>query len=59
MSAGGFHKAIQNDLRGLNLACWCKLCDKHADGKPFGEQCPDCAQCHADVLGAIANGAPL
>jgi hypothetical protein len=48
-------KAIQNDLRGLNLACWCELCPKHADGKPFGEQCQDCAPCHADVLGAIAN----
>lgn len=49
-------KAIQNDLRGLNLACWCKLCDRHRDGKPFGELCLDCAPCHADVLGQIANG---
>lgn len=43
-------------LRGKNLACWCRLCARHAAGKPFGEDCPDCAPCHADVLGAIANG---
>ena len=32
--------AVQNDLRGKNLACWCAL------DKP----------CHADVLLEIANG---
>lgn len=45
------------DLRGFNLACWCHLCPKHAPtGKPFDEPCPDCAPCHADVLGRRANG---
>lgn len=43
-------------LRGRDLACWCRLCDRHADGLPLGETCPDCAPCHADVLLEIANG---
>lgn len=43
-------------LAGKNLACWCRLCPRHAAGKPFDEDCPDCAPCHADVLGALANG---
>ena len=43
------------ELRGKNLACWCRLCDEHADGKPFDVACPDCAPCHVDVLGEIAN----
>lgn len=42
-------------IRGKNLACWCKLCAKHRDGKPFGESCPDCEPCHCDPLGEIAN----
>lgn len=42
-------------LRGKNLACWCRLCDAHADGKPLGVECPDCAPCHADVLLELAN----
>ena len=25
------------------------------DGKPLGEPCPDCAPCHADPLGIVAN----
>jgi len=33
---------VRSELRGKNLACWCKL------GAP----------CHADVLLAIANGVP-
>lgn len=45
-------------LRGKNLACWCALCPRHRDGKPFGEPCADCAPCHTDVLGEIAN-API
>lgn len=44
-----------HELRGKNLSCWCRLCDKHAAGKPFGEACPDCAPCHADPLGERAN----
>lgn len=43
------------DLRGRNLACWCHLCDAHRDGKPFDVECPDCAPCHVDVLGPLAN----
>ncbi|WJY18703.1 DUF4326 domain-containing protein [Alteriqipengyuania flavescens] len=42
-------------LRGLNLACWCKLCSRHALGKPRGVDCPDCEPCHADVLLELAN----
>lgn len=42
-------------LRGHDLACWCKLCEQHQDGKPFDEVCEHCAPCHADVLGALAN----
>lgn len=42
-------------LRGRNLACWCKLCDKHAEGKPWNEDCPDCQPCHVDVLIRLAN----
>ena len=37
--------AVQHNLRGKNLACWCPLVDK--DGKPI--------PCHADVLLEIAN----
>lgn len=36
------------DLAGRDLACWCPLTDAH--GRPM--------PCHADVLLAIANGAP-
>ena len=46
-------------LAGRNLACWCALCARHADsGKPFDEDCADCAPCHADVLGRLAAIAP-
>lgn len=48
-------KAAQNDLRGLDLACWCKLCPEHKDGKPLGVDCESCAPCHADVLLFVAN----
>lgn len=44
-----------DDLRGRDLACWCRLCSRHADGKPASEDCPDCAPCHADVLLELAN----
>ena len=43
------------DLRGKDLACWCRLCDAHAAGKPRGVECADCAPCHADVLLELAN----
>jgi hypothetical protein len=38
----GMHDIVQHELRGMNLACWCK------PGTP----------CHADVLIEIANSAP-
>lgn len=44
-----------DDLRGRDLACWCKLCVRHQDGLPLGETCADCAPCHADVLLKLAN----
>ena len=43
-----------DDLRGKNLACWCRLCPEHANGKPFGISCSKCEPCHADVLGDAA-----
>lgn len=42
-------------LRGKDLACWCRLCEAHKDGKPMGVECPDCDPCHADVLLQMAN----
>lgn len=39
------------DLAGRHLACWCRLCERHKAGKPLGQTCPDCAPCHADVVG--------
>lgn len=44
-------------LKGKNLACYCRLCARHAiKGKRFSEPCADCAPCHADILGEIAQG---
>lgn len=43
------------ELRGLDLACWCKLCPVHADGLALGVTCADCAPCHATVLLEMAN----
>lgn len=47
---------IRAELRGKNLACWCRLCPTHTAGKPLGAECPDCAPCHSDILLRIANG---
>lgn len=47
---------IQRDLRGRNLACYCKLCPKHEAGRPLGTTCEACEPCHVDVLLPIANG---
>ncbi|MFL6864084.1 MAG: DUF4326 domain-containing protein [Allosphingosinicella sp.] len=44
------------ELRGRDLGCWCRLCDRHREGKPLDEVCPDCAICHVDPLGLVANG---
>ncbi len=53
----GFWLHRFTDIRDRNLACWCRLCARHAAaGKPFDEACKDCAPCHTDVLGARANG---
>lgn len=51
------HSDIYKALRGRNLACYCALCPRHeaAGGKPLNEPCPDCAPCHVDPLGEIAN----
>lgn len=49
-------KAWLAPLRGRDLACWCKLCAEHADGKPLGVECAECAPCHADVLLEVAHG---
>lgn len=51
--------AAQAELVGKNLACWCKLCDLHQDGKPFDSDCPYCDPCHADTLLKIANKGEL
>lgn len=46
---------VQQKLHGADLACWCPLCEKHADGLPLGVSCLSCATCHADVLLKVAN----
>jgi hypothetical protein len=46
---------VRAELHGKNLACWCRLCAVHKDGKPLGVECADCDPCHADVLLKIAN----
>lgn len=57
MLAAGWGRRRLDHARGYNLACWCRLCSRHAaTGKPFDEPCSDCAPCHTDVLGARANG---
>ena len=48
-------EAIQIELRGKNIGCWCSLCEKHQDGLPYGEKCTDCAPCHGNFLLDIAN----
>lgn len=36
---------VRRELAGRDLACWCRLTDKHGDPVP----------CHADVLLEVAN----
>ena len=43
------------EITGRDLACWCRLCHQHQDGKPLGVECANCAPCHADVLLRVAN----
>jgi hypothetical protein len=42
-------------LRGCDLACWCRLCSAHAQGRRLGDGCTECTPCHADVLLMVAN----
>lgn len=44
-----------DELRGLNLACWCKLCAMHAHGRRHGVLCSVCEPCHVDNLLELAN----
>jgi hypothetical protein len=50
-------EAARSELQSVNLACWCGLCDLHAQtGQPLdGTRCPYCDPCHCDTLGRIAN----
>lgn len=50
-----FQRSVEMSLNGKNLSCWCKLCEKHKDGKPLDEECADCQPCHVDPLGRAAN----
>ena len=50
-----YSEARLAEIRGKNIMCWCALCDRHKDGKPLNVACADCAPCHADPLGRIAN----
>lgn len=50
--------AMMSDLRHMNLACFCKLCPEHIDGKPLGVVCEACEPCHVDVLLEVANAQP-
>lgn len=52
---GALFQTEPHPLRGKNLACWCRVCPAHQDGKPLGVVCADCTPCHADVLLEIAN----
>jgi len=46
------------ELRGKNLGCYCRLCERHKDGLPLGEKCRECEPCHVDPLLEVANGGP-
>ena len=48
--------AARAELKGKDLACWCRLCELHRDGLPLGTRCPWCEPCHADTLLELANG---
>lgn len=58
VGTGKLNRYDIDELRGKDLACWCRLCDKHKNGKPIDEHCPDCDPCHADVLLELANQEP-
>lgn len=43
------------ELRGHDLACYCRLCSQHSDGLPLGTICGECDPCHGDFLLNEAN----
>lgn len=44
------------ELGGRNLACWCHLCELHAEtGRRWDRPCPFCDPCHVDTLLRLAN----
>lgn len=45
------------ELAGHNLACFCRLCPRHAGGLPVHEACRQCDPCHAETLLLVAGGA--
>lgn len=48
---------ILKNLPGKNLACFCRLCPLHEDGRVLGMECADCEPCHVDwMLPFIARG---
>jgi hypothetical protein len=50
---GFTHGQARRELAGKNLACFCRLCPEHRDGKPLNVRCEACAPCHVDVLGEL------
>ncbi|HEX7767087.1 MAG TPA: DUF4326 domain-containing protein [Nitrospira sp.] len=48
-------KQNRSQLRGHNLACFCRLCPAHKDkGLPMGERCAACGPCHVtNILEAV------
>lgn len=53
--AENFLPYVLTELKGKNLACWCGLCEKHKNGKPYDVKCEGCLPCHADILLEMAN----
>lgn len=51
-------RRAREELAGHDLVCWCQLCERHKDGRPWTEKCDDCMPCHGDVLLRVANEVP-
>lgn len=47
---------VKRELAGKSLCCWCRLCPKHKEGRPWDVECSDCPPCHVDILLRVANG---
>jgi len=58
IALAGRVKSVLADLRGKNLGCFCRLCERHKDGLPLGTTCNECEPCHVDPLLEVANGGP-